>query len=598
MKFNEIITKYKKNHDVAILFANLNSFISKLESSVDETELEKNLSLFQATDWINMLANHYLLLESDPCTLHIIFKLSVKNRSEVAIAVIQYIVTHPEIAKDLYESGDVILESQGYIRSLLDDYLPVAFQSASEYKGKINPSILFEPAIIATHNAKEIFSGLEADLTLNRTLLFRDPCDEKFYRACKIKKVTEDVNDLSREYQMLTYLRANRERLKLKSTLPEPIGVYQIENVLQYVPENIRDIIEHDGNGCICYVYDAPKEYFSYIHAENQSTDTFVNAFKNALHDIAVLFKEGIVYHQLIDLFHTTTKPHERADGGKYFSILTLLDPGADGQGKLATWMKSVLYPNLRMSGLADFGDMSTIKEIFDYPQKYKRPVNADISASQLVYNFIADFFLIIELIVGCRTRKILDKNPHMDADKVWRQAVTQIIELSTYLATVFEIIDHNGDPLQYASLTDVDYYRKQMQYFMTTEYVADFMQQTIKKDLYPAKMNVSVDYSIVSDALRWDPKVGFVSPESLGNQDLGPYNGAYPIYAGVIARSQIVTYFATKNGLPDYHAGWNKTGRMLFSYAQQCLNDSIWTKRTKDQLLLTNANRPANQVF
>jgi hypothetical protein len=193
--------------------------------------------------------------------------------------------------------------------------------------------------------------------------------------------------------------------------------------------------------------------------------------------------------------------------------------------------MKSTRYPNIRGSGLADFGDMLTVNDVFISPEVATQSINGlQKSAGHHIYQFIGDYFLIIELIVGYRTRKIQDQNPTIDHTQLWQKATEQLVELSTFLSKMLDIIDCYGNPLQYAKLTNLDCYSKQMQFFMTKDYVSAFTHKKIPKDLYPENTKVKVAYSIVSRPDEWDPQIGFISPGSKNEQDLGPYNGPYQI--------------------------------------------------------------------
>lgn len=387
-----------------------------------------------------------------------------------------------------------------------------------------------------------------------RTLLFTDDSDELI--AVKVQKKGESKTNLTEEFQMADYLQKHKNRLDLQSQLPRPLGQYSVKrteilekciNSPHY--KQFVDLIG-DTRDLEVYVYKAPVSYFTYLHDEHQSFRDFTASVKRNVHDLFVLLREGIVFSQLADIFHTHSDEDGRLDKGRYQALVQLLSVFQSQLGRLDKWQKAVEFVNLRASGIADLGDSLPITSLFtdsEFTRKYFSELltggyhqtffdSSNGSASSLYtgkrklfgnylyLNTIAEYLLVIQLVLGSYgdkvTRKIEDP---FTKQYMWQQLAELMFDSCAEAVTLMTGIPHSRALALLNQRAKIDNHLQQTQFWMTPDY-ADLdetemrMQQYV---LYPGEAGYEINSEII-------PGIG-LSVDGV-NQDLGGYNQELPL--------------------------------------------------------------------
>jgi len=168
--------------------------------------------------------------------------------------------------------------------------------------------------------------------------------------AVKLGLGPEDERRLLVEAAMQNSLGRLKEDLGLESPIPRPLsqdGGYLFKICLSSLPRRVReDLNIYADPLAICY--SPPSGYFVYLNDPALSSDSVSNGLTRSAHDLALLASSGLVHDALIPLFHNREQIGWRGDRGVYrwFSMIP---------GRLDRWFESCRYPNLRLSGIADF---------------------------------------------------------------------------------------------------------------------------------------------------------------------------------------------------------------------------------------------------
>lgn len=153
--------------------------------------------------------------------------------------------------------------------------------------------------------------------------------------AIKLCLEEGDRDKLEAEARMQTALQG----FGLSSSIPIPLGgLVRIAGIPASVLKGFG-ILEPCG---ICYTADS--EYFVYINDPHLSVKDLERGMKRCSRDLALLAKKGFLHTSLIPLFHH----RERASCGGTYRW------NRKQAGRLDRWLESCLYPNLRLSGIAD----------------------------------------------------------------------------------------------------------------------------------------------------------------------------------------------------------------------------------------------------
>lgn len=387
-----------------------------------------------------------------------------------------------------------------------------------------------------------------------RTLLFTDESEELI--AVKVQKKGEPKSNLTEEFQMADYLQKHQNRLDLQSQLPRPLGQYSVKRteILEKCISSphykqFLDLIG-DTKDLEVYVYKAPVSYFTYLHDEHQSFRDFTASVKRNVHDLFVLLREGIVFSQLADIFHTHSDEEERVDKGRYQALVQLLSIFQSQLGRLDKWQKAVEFVNLRASGIADLGDSIPITSLLtasEFTRKYFSELltggyhqtffdsssgtasslytnKRKLFGNYLYLNTIAEYLLVIQLVVGTYGDKVTRKidNPSIK-QHMWQQLAELMFDSCAEAVTLMTGIPHSRALALLNQRAKIDNHLQQTQFWMTPDY-ADLdetemrMQQYV---LYPGEAGYEVNSEVV-------PGIG-LSVDGI-NQDLGGYNQELPL--------------------------------------------------------------------
>lgn len=146
-------------------------------------------------------------------------------------------------------------------------------------------------------------------------------------------------------------------RMDLSSDLPEPLGqIFRIDGL----PEEAREAIGKEKACAICYA--CSRDYRTYLNDPNLSSEELMRGFKACSRDLGTLARHGAVHAALIPLYHRRATFSHRAASWQDGMAMSLAVPEERRYawwrkvaGRLDSWERSCRYPNLRLSGIADF---------------------------------------------------------------------------------------------------------------------------------------------------------------------------------------------------------------------------------------------------
>lgn len=197
---------------------------------------------------------------------------------------------------------------------------------------------------------------------IGRTLIA--PVDEGFL-ALKLCIDSEDKQKLLFEARMLKYLK----EIILSSTLPCPLGgLFRIRGL----PLHVLDDLKLKDPYAICYI--ANRSYLTYLNDPRLSMDDLKRGLSSCAQDLARLTRRGLIHTSLIPLFHK--KHHIASEDIDYQWNRKIA-------GRLERWLESCRYPNLRLSGIADFEHVELHPEIS--PQELQSHIGGHLLSLSLV---------------------------------------------------------------------------------------------------------------------------------------------------------------------------------------------------------------------
>jgi len=202
----------------------------------------------------------------------------------------------------------------------------------------------------------------------------------KDFLAIKLGVRPGDGEKLLTESIVQNYLYRYSMDLGLSSRFPHPLSAEKCERSpfrLSGIPYDIMKELELSSDPlAICYLADS--EYFRYLNFSSLSIDEMGDGLVLCSRDLAKLTAMGVIHTALIPLFHNREQINTRIDQGLY-------QWWAKVAGRLDRWRESCLYPNLRLSGLADFEHVE---------------IHSQISSEDLQH-FIGNQLLSISLVLG-----------------------------------------------------------------------------------------------------------------------------------------------------------------------------------------------------
>ncbi len=172
----------------------------------------------------------------------------------------------------------------------------------------------------------------------------------KRFLAIKLGLRHGDGEKLLTESIIQNYLDHHGIDLGLSSRIPHPL---RIEKCACYpfrlggIPSDIKKELKLSSDPlAICYLADG--DYFRYLNDPTLSVDEMGNGLILCSRDLAKMTAMGVIHTALIPLFHNREQINTRTDRGAYRWWSRVA-------GRLDRWRESCQYPNIRLSGLADF---------------------------------------------------------------------------------------------------------------------------------------------------------------------------------------------------------------------------------------------------
>lgn len=411
------------------------------------------------------------------------------------------------------------------------------------------------------------------DALYGRTYVHRNP-DAKIATHIKILKHGENPALLAHEFNNMNYIHTHQDKLNLKGKYPR--GKTRLAKIhYSELPEYLhsgsietqkgRLDLHKDAEGyytVMIYESDLDEQgripYMTYLNDPDLTHEEFWNAYRTIIHDLFVLAKHGIFLPELIELFHSDPEHQRMYD----WMVDTLHHQwsGRQGAGRVDNVTGATLYPNMRLTGLADLVLYSENDLLYD-PEMRKRADsrierlweladgNEDIARNYLRASYLGDALLSLALmpLTYLQRRGELDYQHESQSTETFLQKA---------LAELFKMAQTTYTGNAYPSLQTIDIQRmaRQMAYFMTGQYVDDYKNDALNDalmSLYPGTIlafNTATMFTITPDGAKhvgnwvkghgWDfaQKVYTIpsrNPQMRAaelSSDLGPFNGPTPI--------------------------------------------------------------------
>lgn len=449
---------------------------------------------------------------------------------------------------EIWDRGEAKNTWEEYLRSWLKRIDVKTSVNLHPYVKVLHETLEEIPSMEAASITYEYFERFEKDgykqvRKQGRTILYKHETDGT-YLAFKWQKKNEPIYLLFKEFIVTLIFHNYGKMLGLKSRYPKPLGVHEISGPLPDDFFDGMDPIPWSNDPMIrrfVYVYKFPNEsYFTYLHDETIGDKEFEIARENAMHDLFQLAQHTFLMTSLSDLFHN--REQGRSDGGRYLPYPGLVMNDwrvGRGSGRLDRIWESIRYVNERGSGLADVGDSDFLKDLntINHPlvRKHFRLLfdNADDrppTENVLLTNFLGEYQLVDELIVGARARKLsqLSWDDEEKASKVGKQVLEgSVTGLSAYTRVSKRVTRRFVE-----NAVDWTRYGKQMGFWMQNNaqgYVPHIKQGKIPEGIYDKDTNISVTNT--RNLRGWRDNEGFVYDGE--HPDLGTVNGPNPIKEG-----------------------------------------------------------------
>ncbi|MFH1664930.1 MAG: hypothetical protein ABIA77_02165, partial [Candidatus Omnitrophota bacterium] len=351
--------------------------------------------------------------------------------------------------------------------------------------------------------------GAEFYKILGRTLVFKTR--EGKYRALKFlkqsmtlkssgrieKREREDPGKLAYESEYFDYLNELKAKgADMQAQYPRALFV-DGERVARVrsgdIPGHMADMLQGpidnpaktgtvdyidttDGNYTfMAYEADDPG-YFTYLH-EERDRDKAESCAQRNIHDLFVLAGYGLVHPDIIELFHNLMD-EERDDNGRYIAMSDLVLGTVAGAGRLHAWEKAVAFPNMRVSGPADFAEMVHIEDLTGLGHRHSENLRNNLQRFPeaerkkfLLAHFMGNYLLAWALDEGKRLKQI-GKLDWQDKDKIKASAETLKKTYSAaYIAFLRMPKNDMPDDKDIQDLIDWDMFARQMAFFMGGAY-------------------------------------------------------------------------------------------------------------------------------
>ena len=221
---------------------------------------------------------------------------------------------------------------------------------------------------------------------------------EQRYEVCKI--ATQQCYYIA-EFAVLRQLKESR------SQLPKPLGYYKVRTLSDPVYESLKKGgYTLFGNNNHVYRYECDSNYLRYLNGADVSDEEFRSGHRAFIYDTCAIIGETQLIPVVADLFHNQEQKR------RYLVLHDLLlfqedDFGSNryGLGRIDDILKAVAYPNARVSGWADFGDLTPLENIQKDPGSWANDLKYQKVTWEPLANGIAEMILTDMLLQVTRLR-------------------------------------------------------------------------------------------------------------------------------------------------------------------------------------------------
>jgi len=325
-----------------------------------------------------------------------------------------------------------------------------------------------------------------------------------------IQDEREDSGRLIYESKYLDYLHALKDKgVALKGTYPSPLFIHGERAVrinCHDLPEEMKARLQELSTGpksdepawadtsdgyytLMAYTIGTP-DYFTYLHEAD--TDSIEEASEKNIHDLFTLAGYGLIHPDIIDLFHNLIQIR-RPEEGRFLWNVDIIRPmaGRAGAGRLHGGRHAVSYPNMRLSGPADFAEMVTLEALvfLDHPHSAYMKFNLrrffiPEREKILLAHFMGNYLLAWVLIEG---RRLKERSGELDRHKPG--GLAKLIK-KIYTTAYKALTESDSTGTDISTLIDWDRFAGQMAFFMGQAY-KKYVNRPIpekifgKKDIY-----------------------------------------------------------------------------------------------------------------
>ena len=274
--------------------------------------------------------------------------------------------------------------------------------------------------------------------TLGRTLIFKTKKGK--YTAIKICKQGEDPGKLVYENKMFGFLNLlKKEGVGLTGEYPRPLlsihnGTIRVkeQDLPREIKKQIKDLEKHslkndesislknERGQYFLMLYETDSlEYFTYLQEVPEGI-LWEDAVNKNIKDLFVLAGYGIIHPDICELFHNITGNRENIDQGKYLWMVDIVRRirGRAGAGRLHAWKQNIKYPNMRLSGPADFAEMIQIEDLISLQHEHSQYLYEDLKRyspgereKYILAHFLGNYFFTLMLLEGDRKLFFTEQN-------------------------------------------------------------------------------------------------------------------------------------------------------------------------------------------
>ncbi|MFC1644331.1 hypothetical protein ACFL5C_03355, partial [Candidatus Omnitrophota bacterium] len=196
----------------------------------------------------------------------------------------------------------------------------------------------------------------------------------------KFLKKDEELKLLSYEHDLMKFLREKKEEWGLKGDYPEGrVRIGRIKIKTSDLPSSyLSDLSGKEGSievdktdgfyTFMAYETDLDEKggnpYYTYLNDPDLSHEEFMRGFRINIHDRFVMARHGLFDMEIIELFHN----QHNGDGRRYDWMVDIRhhQKSRSGAGRLNNITAATLYPNVRLSGPADFAGIVFVDDIIN----------------------------------------------------------------------------------------------------------------------------------------------------------------------------------------------------------------------------------------